>query len=93
MPSKYDIMDLLYWTISGLIAGLVAKILHPRKDPGGWLVTILIGIAGALIGGWAGHMAGWGMPGSFSIRSFILAVAGAVLFLWLYGRVARKGDV
>lgn len=86
-------MDMLSWAIFGLIAGVAARALHPGKDPGGWLVTILIGIAGALIGGWIGNMIDSGATDAFSIRSFILAVAGAVLLLWLYSRLTRNRDV
>ena len=84
------------WIIFGLIAGAIAKLLMPGKDPGGFIVTILIGIAGALVGGFIGH-ALWGSTGvnDWSFGSFALAVAGAILLLFVYrvlvGR--RKGHV
>jgi uncharacterized membrane protein YeaQ/YmgE (transglycosylase-associated protein family) len=73
------------WIIFGAIAGAIAKLLMPGKDPGGIIVTILLGIAGALVGGFIGH-AIWGSPGvnSWSIGSFALAIAGAILLLILY---------
>ncbi|WP_018625901.1 GlsB/YeaQ/YmgE family stress response membrane protein [Niabella aurantiaca] len=86
-------MDLLSRAIFGLIAGIVAKALYPHKDPGGGIVTILIGIAGALIGGWIGNMIGWRVPDGFDIRSFILAIAGSVPSLWLYNRAIRNPDI
>jgi uncharacterized membrane protein YeaQ/YmgE (transglycosylase-associated protein family) len=73
------------WIIFGLIAGSVAKLLMPGKDPGGWFITALLGIAGALLGGFIGR-ALWGSAGvnSWSIGSFALAIGGAILLLLLY---------
>jgi uncharacterized membrane protein YeaQ/YmgE (transglycosylase-associated protein family) len=83
-------MGFFSWIIFGLIAGAIAKALHPGKDPGGWIVTILIGIAGAFVGGWIGTLIGWGSVSGFNFRSFILAVIGAALLLWIYGMVKKK---
>ncbi len=73
------------WIIFGLIAGSIAKLLMPGKDPGGWFITALLGIAGALVGGFIGR-ALWGSSGvnSWSIGSFALAIGGSILLLWLY---------
>jgi uncharacterized membrane protein YeaQ/YmgE (transglycosylase-associated protein family) len=73
------------WIIFGLIAGAVAKLLMPGRDPGGMIVTILLGIGGALVGGFIGR-AIWGSSGAndWSIGSFVLAIAGAILLLFLY---------
>jgi uncharacterized membrane protein YeaQ/YmgE (transglycosylase-associated protein family) len=73
------------WIIFGLIAGAIAKLLMPGRDPGGWLITMLLGVAGAVLGGWIGN-ALWGSPGAtdWSLGSFALAVGGAILLLWLY---------
>ena len=49
----------LGWIVFGLIVGAIAKLLMPGRDPGGWIVTILLGIAGAVVGGWLGRAAGW----------------------------------
>ena len=70
------------WIIFGLIAGAIAKLLMPGKDPGGWIVTILLGIAGALVGGWVGS-ALWGSTGvnDWSFGSFGLAILGSIILL------------
>lgn len=83
-------MGILSWILFGLIAGAIAKALHPGKDPGGWIVTILIGIAGAFVGGWIGTMLGWGATDGFNFRSFLLAIGGSVILLWLYSMFIAK---
>ena len=84
------------WIIFGAIAGAIAKLLMPGKDPGGFIVTVLLGIAGAVIGGWIGN-ALWGSSGvnDWSIGSFVLAIAGAILLLFLYRVIVgrRRGTV
>lgn len=74
-------MTILGWIIFGLLAGIVAKLLMPGKDPGGIIVTILLGIAGALLGGWVGTLL---KIGGGTIISFVLAVVGAMLLLGIY---------
>lgn len=73
------------WIIFGVIAGAIAKLLMPGKDPGGFIVTVLLGIAGAVVGGFIGR-ALWGSSGvnDWSIGSFALAIAGAILLLFIY---------
>ncbi len=73
------------WIIFGLIAGAIAKLLMPGRDPGGWIVTMLLGIAGAVLGGWIGH-ALWGSSGvnDWSFGSFGLAILGAIILLAIY---------
>jgi uncharacterized membrane protein YeaQ/YmgE (transglycosylase-associated protein family) len=73
------------WIIFGLIAGAVAKLLTPGKDPGGLFVTMLLGIGGALIGGYIGRLL-WASTGvnDWSIGSFALAIGGAIVLLALY---------
>jgi uncharacterized membrane protein YeaQ/YmgE (transglycosylase-associated protein family) len=83
-------MSILSWIIFGLIAGAIAKALHPGKDPGGWIVTIIIGIAGAFVGGWLGSMVMDAPTSNWSLKGFLFAVGGAVLLLWLYGMATRK---
>jgi uncharacterized membrane protein YeaQ/YmgE (transglycosylase-associated protein family) len=84
-------MSLLAWIILGLIAGLVAKALVPGRDPGGCVITILVGIAGALVGGWLSTLLGFGgLAGGLDLRNLVIAVLGAIvlLVLWrlLFGR-------
>lgn len=80
-------MGILSWIIFGLIAGAIAKAIHPGKDPGGWIVTIIIGIVGGIVGGWIGMALGWGDVNDFSFKSFLLAIVGAVLLLFIYAKL------
>lgn len=79
----------LGWIVVGLIAGALAKWIMPGKDPGGFIVTILIGIAGGLLGGFVGSQLGLG--GSGNIVNILVATAGAVLLLWIYRVVKSRG--
>lgn len=79
-------MGWLAWIVFGLIAGIAAKFIMPGRDPGGMIVTILIGIVGALLGGWLGTQLGLGGLTGFDIRSFIIAVIGSLILLFLYRR-------
>lgn len=84
------------WIIFGFVAGGIAKLLMPGRDPGGWIVTIVLGIAGALVGGFIGR-ALWGSSGTndWSIGSFVLAIVGAIILLAIYRLIVgrRRGDV
>ena len=85
-------MSILIWIVLGLIAGAIAKFLMPGPDPGGWIVTILIGIAGAFVGGWLGQtLFGVGTTGGLSIPSIITAIVGALILLFLYRMIAGRG--
>ena len=88
-------MGILSWIVLGLIAGVVAKMLLPGRDPGGCIVTTVIGIVGAVLGGMISTALGFGGIQSFDLRSMAIAVLGAVLFLALL-RVLRpapgRGD-
>lgn len=77
-------MGIIAWIIFGLIAGAVAKLIMPGEDPGGIIVTILIGIAGALIGGFIATGLGMGSIDGFNLGSFFIAILGAILLLWIY---------
>jgi uncharacterized membrane protein YeaQ/YmgE (transglycosylase-associated protein family) len=79
-------MQILGWIVFGFIAGVVAKLLMPGKDPGGFIITILLGIAGSLIGGFIGSLVG--LKGGWWM-SFALAVIGAMLLLMVY-RLFRR---
>ena len=82
-------MGILAWIVFGLLAGVVAKFIMPGKDPGGFIITILLGIAGAVIGGFLATLIGFGSVSGFDLRSFIIAVLGALLLLFIYRRVRR----
>lgn len=73
------------WIIFGLIAGAIAKLIMPGKDPGGMVATMILGVAGALVGGFIGRTL-WGSTGvnDWGIGSFALAIGGAILLLALY---------
>jgi uncharacterized membrane protein YeaQ/YmgE (transglycosylase-associated protein family) len=76
----------------GLVVGVVAKLLMPGKDPGGFIITILLGIAGALVGSWLGRVLGWYGPNEGA--GFFMAVLGSILLLFIYrmimGRRSRE---
>lgn len=83
-------MGILSWIVFGLIAGGLAKLIMPGKDPGGCLVTILIGIVGAVIGGYIGTMLGYGGITGFNLGSMLLAVLGAIILLLIYRLVVKR---
>ena len=82
-------MGILSWILLGLIAGALAKWLMPGKDGGGWIMTILLGIAGAFVGGWVGAFFGLGTTGGFSIGSIFTATAGAFILLFIYNQIKK----
>lgn len=75
-------MDVLLWIVFGLVVGIVAKLIMPGRDPGGIIVTIVLGVLGALLGGWLGRVIGFYREGEAA--GFIMAVVGAVVLLALY---------
>jgi uncharacterized membrane protein YeaQ/YmgE (transglycosylase-associated protein family) len=77
-------MGILSWIVMGLVVGLLAKFIMPGKDPGGLIITVLIGIAGAFVGGYVGSFLGLGTVTGFNIGSILLATGGAILLLILY---------
>lgn len=77
-------MGIIAWIVFGLIAGIIAKLIMPGKDPGGFIITILLGIAGALLGGFIGSSLGFGSVTGFNFTSFAIAILGAILLLVLY---------
>jgi len=78
----------LGWILIGLIAGAIAKAIMPGRDPGGCLVTIIIGIAGALLAGFLGQAVGWYRPGEGA--GFLAAIVGAILILFIYRMISRR---
>ena len=81
-------LHLLWMAIIGLIVGAIAKFLMPGKDPGGIWITMLIGIAGALLAGWLGRLLGWYQEGQSA--GFIMSVIGAIILLIIY-RLFKRG--
>ena len=77
-------MGIISWIVLGAIVGVIAKLIMPGKDPGGMIVTILLGIAGAFVGGYISTMLGFGAVTGINIVSLIIAVGGALLLLILY---------
>jgi uncharacterized membrane protein YeaQ/YmgE (transglycosylase-associated protein family) len=83
-------MGILSWIIIGLIVGALAKLVMPGDDPGGIIVTILLGVAGALLGGWLGSVFELGSVTGFNLVSILLAVGGALILLILYRLLVRR---
>jgi len=80
----------LWWIVIGLIAGAIAKAVMPGRDPGGCLLTILLGIGGAVLAGFLGQQLGWYRQGEGA--GFLAAIAGAVLILFIYRLVAGMSN-
>lgn len=85
-------MGFFTWIIFGLLAGSIAKFLMPGRDPGGCLITIILGVVGAGVGGWIGTQLGFGTVQQFDIRSLGVAVLGSFVLLLLYRMVAGKKE-
>jgi len=83
-------MGWISWIVFGLIAGLIAKFLMPGRDPGGFIITILLGIAGAVIGGFIGNALGFGGVTGFDLRSFFVAVLGSLILLFAYRAIKSR---
>ena len=84
-------MGVLGWIVFGLIVGAIAKMLMPGRDPGGWIITMALGIAGALLGGWFGRALGWYGPNDGA--GFLMSLVGAVVLLALYRMVVVRTRV
>lgn len=81
-------MGILSWILFGLVVGVIAKLLMPGRDPGGFIVTILLGIAGALVGGFVGRAMGF--YGESQGAGWIMSILGAIVLLALYRMMARR---
>jgi uncharacterized membrane protein YeaQ/YmgE (transglycosylase-associated protein family) len=81
-------MDVLTTLFIGLIVGALAKLVMPGKDPGGIIITMLLGVAGAFVAGWLGHALGWYAAGE--APGFIMSVLGAVVLLGIYRLVLGR---
>ncbi len=80
-------MGILAWIVVGLIAGVLGKLIMPGDDPGGIIVTILIGIVGAFVGGFVMNLLGFGDVSGFNLYSILVATLGAVILLAIYRAV------
>ena len=78
---------MIYWAIFGLVAGAIAKFLMPGDDPGGYIITSIIGVIGAYIGGFIGTILGFGGVQDFDFTSIVLAVIGSIILLIGYRRL------
>jgi uncharacterized membrane protein YeaQ/YmgE (transglycosylase-associated protein family) len=81
-------MIVIGWIVFGLIIGALAKLVMPGRDPGGIIVTMLIGIAGALLGGWLGRA--MGMYGPNQAAGWVMSFIGAIILLFIYRLVVRR---
>src|SRR5687768_311016 len=81
-------MGILAWIVFGLVVGIIAKLVTPGRDPGGFIVTMLLGIAGALLGGFIGRAMGF--YGPQETAGWLMSIGGAILLLLLYRVVARR---
>jgi len=84
-------MHIISWIIFGLVVGAIAKLVMPGKDPGGFVVTILLGIAGAMVGGFIGRVLGLYQEGQAA--GYIMSILGAIALLLLYRLVLRRRPV
>jgi uncharacterized membrane protein YeaQ/YmgE (transglycosylase-associated protein family) len=84
-------MGIIYWIVSGLVVGIIAKLLTPGRDPGGIIVTMLLGIAGSLLGGFVGRAMGFYGPNEPA--GWLMSIGGAILLLVLYRLVAGRRRV
>ena len=81
-------MGILSWILFGLVVGVIAKLLMPGRDPGGFIVTILLGIAGALIGGFIGRAMGFYSENEGA--GWLMSILGAIILLALYRMMVRR---
>lgn len=87
-------MGILGWIVVGGLMGALAKLIMPGNDPGGIIVTILIGIVGGLLGGWIGSaLFGVGTGGFFNISTWLIALVGALVLLGVYRAVVGRRSV
>jgi uncharacterized membrane protein YeaQ/YmgE (transglycosylase-associated protein family) len=81
-------MGILSWIVFGLVVGIIAKLVTPGKDPGGFIVTMLLGIAGALLGGFIGRAMGFYGPNEPA--GWLMSIGGAIVLLLLYRVMVRR---
>jgi uncharacterized membrane protein YeaQ/YmgE (transglycosylase-associated protein family) len=90
VSEEEDYMSIIGWILFGLVVGIVGKLLMPGRDPGGFILTILLGVAGALLGGFVGQSLGFYQEGEPA--GFLMAVVGSIVLLLLYRLFAGRRD-
>jgi uncharacterized membrane protein YeaQ/YmgE (transglycosylase-associated protein family) len=91
--TRSDNMGILGFLILGLIAGAIAKAILPGRQGGGWVVTLVLGVVGAILGGWIGSLIfGGGLAEFFDIRTWLLAILGSIIVLLVYGAVTNRSS-
>lgn len=86
-------MSFLGFLLLGLIAGAIAKLILPGKQGGGWIVTLLLGVVGAFLGGWLGSVLfNVGLEEFWSLQTWLLAIGGAIIVLLIYGLIVGRGS-
>jgi uncharacterized membrane protein YeaQ/YmgE (transglycosylase-associated protein family) len=84
-------LSFLAFLLLGLIAGAIAKAILPGKQGGGWFMTLLLGVVGALLGGWLGGLLfGVDLQEFWSIQTWLVAIVGSIIVLLIYGLVTRN---
>ena len=84
-------INFLSWILFGLVVGVLAKFLMPGKDPGGFIITVLLGIAGAVLGGWVTTLIGMGQDGQSA--GWIMSIIGAMALLAIYRMAVRPANI
>jgi uncharacterized membrane protein YeaQ/YmgE (transglycosylase-associated protein family) len=84
-------MGILGWIVLGLVAGAIAKAILPGRQGGGWVITLVLGVVGAILGGWIGSLIfGGGLGDFFDLRTWLLAILGSIIVLLIYGAIAGR---
>ncbi|PRY67414.1 putative membrane protein YeaQ/YmgE (transglycosylase-associated protein family) [Glaciihabitans tibetensis] len=84
-------MGFFGFLLLGLIAGAIAKLILPGKQGGGWVITLVLGVVGALLGGFIGNaIFGVGLEEFFSIETWLVAIAGSIIVLLVYGAITKR---
>jgi len=87
-------MGILGWIVLGLIAGAIAKLILPGRQGGGWIVTLLLGVVGALLGGWLGSVLfNVSLEDFWSLQTWLLAIAGSIIVLLIWGLIFGRRRV
>ncbi|PZR53090.1 GlsB/YeaQ/YmgE family stress response membrane protein [Xylanimonas oleitrophica] len=84
-------MSIIGWIILGLLAGAIARAILPGKQAGGWIATLLVGVVGALLGGWLGSLLfNAPLENFFSIQTWLLAIGGSIIVLLIWGAITGR---